>query len=285
LPGDPEVVHSFSFQAPNIGSARLVYTVHDLSFWTHPQFTSESNRLNCQRGMLKAIRAASALAFFSENSRNDFSALFPVPERVRMLPAVILPLASRFSCATVSRSDSPPGPWLSIGAMEPRKNFELLLDAFEIYRERSKWRRELCLAGGKGWKSEATWRRISDLQRRGTVEHRGYISDCELQRLYKSAFGFVFPSHYEGFGLPVLESMSQACPVITSKNSSLSEVGGEAVLYWDGKSAESLAESMLLLEENEKLYLHLSKAGLDRSRLFSWEKTGLGLRQFYDRLV
>jgi glycosyltransferase involved in cell wall biosynthesis len=285
LPGDPEVVHSFSFQAPSVGDAGLVYTVHDLSFWTHPQFTSESNRLNCQRGMLNAIRAASALVFFSENSRNDFSTLFPLPQRVRKLPAVVLPLASRFPSAPGARSASPPGPWLSIGAMEPRKNFELLFNAFEIYRERSKCARKLCLAGGKGWKSEATWRRVADLDRRGIVEHRGYVSDSDLQRLYKEAFGFVFPSHYEGFGLPVLESMSQACPVITSKNSSLPEVGGEAVLYWDGKSADSLAESMLQLEENEKLYVRVSKAGLDRARLFSWEKTALGLREFYTRLV
>jgi glycosyltransferase involved in cell wall biosynthesis len=79
--------------------------------------------------------------------------------------------------------------------------------------------------------------------------------------------------------------MSQACPVITSKNSSLPEVGGEAVLYWDGKAAESLAESMLQLEQDEKLYVHLSRAGLDRSRLFSWEKTALDLRGFYDRVT
>jgi glycosyltransferase involved in cell wall biosynthesis len=285
LPGDPEVVQSFSFQAPNVGNARLVYTVYDLSFWTHPQFASESNRLNCQRGMLNAIRAASALAFISENARNDFSTLFPLPERVRMLPTVVFPLASRFPGAPISRFEFLPGPWLSIGAMEPRKNFELLLDAFEIYRERSICGRKLCLAGEKGWKSEATWRRIADLQRRGVVEHLSYISDSELQRLYKTAFGFVFPNHYEGFGLPILESMSQGCPVITSKNSSLTEVGGEAVLYWEGKSAESLAESMLQLEEDEKLYVRLSKAGLERSRSFSWEKTALALRQFYHQLI
>jgi len=285
LPGDPEVVQSFSFQAPNIGNARLVYTVYNMDFWTHPQFASESNRLNCQRGMLNAIRAASALVFISENARNDFSTLFPLPKRVRMLPTVVLPLASRFLGSPISRSEFLPGPWLSIGTVEPRKNFELLLDAFELYRERSNCGRTLCLAGGKGWKSAAAWRRIADLQRRAIVEHRGYISDSELQRLYKAAFGFVFPRHYQGFGLPVLESMSQACPVITSKNSSLTEVGGEAVLYWDGKSAESLAECMLQLEDDEKLYVRLSKAGLDRSRSFSWEKTGLALRQFYNRLV
>ena len=135
LPGDPEVVHSFSFQAPNTGNARLVYTVYDLSFWTHPQFASENDRLNSQRGMLDAIRAASALAFISENARNDFSTLFPLPNRVRMLPTVVFPLASRFPGVPISRSEFLPGPWLSIGAMEPRKNFELLLDAFEIYEK------------------------------------------------------------------------------------------------------------------------------------------------------
>ena len=285
LPGDPEVVQSFSLQAPNTGNARLVYTVYDLSFWTHPQFASENDRLNSQRGMLNAISAGSALAFISESARNDFSTLFPLPNKVRMLPTVVFPLASRFPGVPISRSEFLPGPWLSIGAMEPQKNFELLLDAFEIYRERSNCGRKLCLAGGKGWKSEATWRRIADLQRRGIVEHRGYVSDSELQRLYKAAFGFVFPSLYEGFGLPILESMSQACPVITSKNSSLTEFGGGAVLYWDGKSAQSLADSMLQLEEDEKLYVRLSKAGLDRSRSFSWEKTALALRQFYNRLV
>jgi glycosyltransferase involved in cell wall biosynthesis len=285
LPGDPEVVHSFSFQAPNIGNARLVYTVYDLAFWTHPEFASESERLICQRGMLNAVRAASGLAFISENTRNDFSTLFPLPKRVQMLPTVVLQLASRFPSVAISRSELLPGPWLSIGTMEPRKNFALFLDAFEIYRKRSNCGRKLCLAGGRGWNSDATWRRIADLLRRGIVEHRGYVSDSELQGLFRASFGFVFPSHYGSFGLPVLEAISQACPVITSKYSSLIGVGGEAVLYWDGKSAESLAESMLQLEHDEKLYLRLSKAGLDRSRLFSWEKTTLNLREFYNQLI
>jgi len=284
LPGDPEIVHSFSFQAPAVGNARLVYTVYHLSFWTHPEFTTEANRLSCQRGLLNALRRASALVFISENSRNDFFSLLNCSDRVRALPSAVMPLASRFPGLAEARAGFSSGPWLSVGAMEPRKNIDLLLDAFENYQSRSNHRRKLCLAGGKGWKTEATWKRIADLQRRGLVEHRGYVSDSELERLYNEAFGFVFPSHYEGFGLPVLESMSQACPVICSKNSSLPEVGGDAVLYWDGTSAETLADSMLELEQDESQYKQLSKSGLDRSRLFSWEKTALELRMFYDRV-
>jgi glycosyltransferase involved in cell wall biosynthesis len=284
LPSDPDIVHSFSFQAPIVGSARLVYTVHDLSFWTHPEFTTEANRLSCQRGLLNALHRASALVFVSENSRNDFFSLLNCSDRVRALPSKVIPLASRFPGLAEARAGHSSGPWLSVGALEPRKNIDLLLDAFEIYQSHSNCRRKLCLAGGKGWKSEATWKRIAGLQRRGVVEHRGYVSDNELVRLYNEAFGFVFPSHYEGFGLPVLESMSQACPVICSKNSSLPEVGGEAVLYWDGESAETLAGSMLGLEHDETLYRQLSESGLERSRSFSWENAALALRTFYDRV-
>jgi glycosyltransferase involved in cell wall biosynthesis len=285
LPGEPEVVHSFSFQAPMVGNTRLVYTVYDLSFWTHPEFTTESNRLSCQQGMLKAMHSASALVFISENSRRDFYTIFPRPERIRKLPTTVISLASRFPGLAASRSSIRGGPWLSIGAMEPRKNFDLLLEAYEIYRRLSKFKRKLHLAGGKGWKSEATWNRIRKLELAGEVQHRGYISDRELQRLYSEAFAFVFPSHYEGFGLPVLESMSQACPVISSRNSSLPEVGGEAVCYWDGESAGTFAETMLRLEEDEEMYLRLSREGFQRARSFSWEKTALKLREFYEQIV
>jgi glycosyltransferase involved in cell wall biosynthesis len=285
LPGDPEIVHSFCFQAPAVGNARLVYTVHDLSFWTHPEYSTEVNRLACQRGLLDALHRASALTFVSENSRSDFYSLFPLPKRARALPSAVFLLASRFPNLPAPRTSYVPGPWLSVGAMEPRKNIDLLLDAFAIYRRQSKYQRNLCLAGGKGWKSDSTWNRIAGLQKTGAVEHRGYVSDNELLQLYTQAFGFVFPSRYEGFGLPVLESMSQACPVICSKNSSLPEVGGNAALYWDGQSAETLASAMLQLEEDEPLYRELSKAGLERSRLFSWEKTALGLRKFYEEFT
>jgi glycosyltransferase involved in cell wall biosynthesis len=285
LPGEPEVVHSFSFQAPIVGNARLVYTVYDLSFWKHPEFTTERNRLSCQHGMLNAIHSASALVFISENSRREFYFILPRPERLRKLRTIVIPLASRFPCVQGPRSSFKFGSWLSVGALEPRKNFDLLLDAYEIYRGGSKIKRRLHLAGGRGWKSEATWNRIVELRRGGAIQHRGYVSDSELQRLYQEAFAFVFPSHYEGFGLPVLESMSQACPVISARNSSLPEVGAEAVCYWDGESASTLAEAMLRLEEDEEMYLRLSREGLQRARSFSWEKTALQLREFYNKVV
>jgi glycosyltransferase involved in cell wall biosynthesis len=285
LPGYPDIVQSFSFNAPNVGTARLLYTVHDLSFWTHPEFMTEENRLSGQKGFLSALRRASALVFFSENTRDEFHSLLRISDRTRALPSTVMPLASRFPSVAEPRTEFVAGPWFSVGALESRKNIDLLLDAFEIYRARSKAPRRLCLAGGKGWKSEDTWKRIGDLQRRGLVDHCGYVSDIELQRLYAGAFGFLFPRHYQALGLPILESMSHACPVICSNNASLPEVGGDAALYWDGKSAGTFAEAMLRLEQDGGLYVRLSRNGLGRSRLFSWEKTARGLRQFYDQVI
>lgn len=285
LPGNPEIVHSHCFQAPFVGNARLVYTVYDLSIWTHPEFATEVNRLNCQQGMLNAIHFARGLVFISESSRRDFFQLFPGLRQRKGLVTTVVLLASRFDCVEEARSSFSPGTWLSVGSLEPRKNLDVLLDAFDIYWERSKSRRKLCLAGGKGWKSEGTWKRIRDLERRGMVQHRGYVPDTELQNLYRDAFALVFPSHYEGFGLPVLEAMSQACPVITSNNASLPEVGGDAVLYWDGKSAKTLAASMLELEQNEKMYVRISVKSLERARSFSWEKAAAELRKFYEQVA
>jgi hypothetical protein len=149
LPGDPQRKFVF-ISITSDSNALLVFSVHDLSFWTHPEFSTEQNRLSCQKGTLDAVHSADAFLFFSEISRNDFLTLFPGPKRVHSLPMAVLPLASRFSGVLTARTSFLEGPWLSVGSTEPRKNFDLLLDAYTIYQERSNRRRKLCLAGGKG---------------------------------------------------------------------------------------------------------------------------------------
>ena len=202
LPGYPEIVHSHCFEAPPVGDALLVYTMYDLSFWTHSEFTTETNRITCQGGVLDAIHSAAGLVFISENSRRDFLQLLPGLAERRGLAMTVIPLASRFPCISHGRTAFAAGPWLSVGALEPRKNFDVLLDAYEIYWQRSKRRRKLYLAGGKGWKSEGTRARISELQQRGMVRHCGYLSDSELYRFYQESFGFIFPAITKALACP-----------------------------------------------------------------------------------
>jgi glycosyltransferase involved in cell wall biosynthesis len=284
LPGDPDVVHSNCFQAPSTGRAKLIYTVYDVSFWANPELTTEANRLVCQRGTLDAISRASGFVFISESTRQEFERLLPGLCEKRGIETTVALLASRFPLIGEARQRVPDSEWLAVSSLEPRKNYEQLLEAFEIYWERSARKRRLVIAGGQGWKSEALRERIRVMEEKDMITYLGYVEDTRLWELYKNAFGLVFPSHYEGFGLPIVEAMSQGCPVITRKNTSLPEVGGDAAVYYND-STKDFVEQMLRLEEEPKLYLELSQMALNQARKFSWPRTAEKVLQLYEQIA
>ena len=284
LPGRPDIVHSNCFQAPKVGSAKLVYTVHDVSFWVYPEFTTEVNRLGCQQGVLEAVSRAAGLVFVSESTRNEFEKIFPGLCGRRNIATLVAAHASRFPNLPHPRQELPPGGWLAVGSLEPRKNYGALLDALERYWERSKDRRPLAIAGGSGWKSDDLRRRIQDLEKRGLVCYLGYVSEERLKQLYRESFALVFPSHYEGFGLPIVEAMSQGCPVITRRNSSLEEVGGGAVVYYN-ETMEDLVERMLSLETSSGFYCERSRLSLGQAAKFDWSTTARSILEFYHSLL
>jgi glycosyltransferase involved in cell wall biosynthesis len=262
-----------------------VFTVYDLSFWIYPEYTTEPTRLMCQEGVLRALGRAAAFVFISAFAKRDFERVLPgFISRTNVLTHVVR-LGSRYSvlASRVEKEDT--APWLFAGSVEPRKNLEALLDAIVIYWRSSRQRRKLVLAGGRGWNSQGLWKIISDLQDKGLVEHLGYVSDEALQALYQKSFALVFPSYYEGFGLPVVEAMSQSCPVICPSHSSLAEAGGNAAFYVKDLTAESLVGAMLALESQPELHASLTEAGLALSRLFSWDTEALKLRTFYQEVV
>jgi glycosyltransferase involved in cell wall biosynthesis len=284
LPGCPDIVHSNCYQAPKVGPAKLVYTVHDVSFWVYPEFTTEVNRLVCQQGVLEAVSRAAGLVFVSKSTRNEFEKIFPGLCDRRNIATLVAPNASRFTNLPQPRLEIPPGGWLAVGSLEPRKNYGALLDAMERYWERSKARRPLAIVGGSGWKSEDARHRIQDLEQRGLVCYIGYVSEERLKQIYGVSFALVFPSHYEGFGLPIVEAMSQGCPVITRRNSSLEEVGGGAALYYND-TVEDLVELMLSLENSSPFYLERSGLSLTQAAKFDWSTTARSILEFYRSLL
>jgi glycosyltransferase involved in cell wall biosynthesis len=284
LPGRPDIVHANCFRAPLVGSAKLVYTVYDLSFWIYPEYTTEENRLSCQRGTLDAIGRAAGFVFLSRSSLDEFERIFPGLLEEKDLKYSVALLASRFESVCSPRLIAPPSGWLAVGTLEPRKNYRRILDAFEIYFAKSVVKRRMTIAGGRGWKSENLVERINELQRRGLVNYEGYVDDARLRELYTDSFALIFPSHYEGFGLPVAEAMSQACPVITGKSSSLPEVGGSAAVYCNDDDAE-IAEAMLRLERDPSYYLAVSQASLVQASHFSWSAAAGSVLNLYDQLV
>jgi len=270
--GDPDIVHSNNFFCPRgLKRARLVYTLHDLSFLENPEWTTEQNRVGCMEGVFGASLLADALLANSQATLDHFLRVFPHFPRER---ASVMHLASRFgpeSPATPPkrlRGVEPGRFWLCVGTIEPRKNQVRLFEALAMLPGSA----PLVLAGGKGWLMDDMARVVEELGLTSRVRLTGYVSDAELAWLYRNCLGFVYPSLFEGFGLPVLEAMSLGAPVVTSNVSSLPEVAGGAALLADPLDPEAIAQAMRLLEGDPALRAGLSRRSLERAAHFGWDK-------------
>jgi glycosyltransferase involved in cell wall biosynthesis len=171
---------------------------------------------------------------------------------------------------------------LYVGTIEPRKNLLTLVRAFAEILRTTPLRPQLVIAGKKGWLSDDlyTYIKASDIADR--ILFTGYVTDDELCALYSSCRAFVYPSLYEGFGLPPLEAMACGAPVIASDIGSIREVAGEAARLVDPTDVDALARSIVRLLEDEGERRHLSSAGLKHAAGFSWERTARALREVYD---
>jgi glycosyltransferase involved in cell wall biosynthesis len=283
LPGNPEVIQSNSFQVIETAGAKLVFVVYDVSFWVCPEFTTEVNRLYCQQGVLDALRQADGLLFISESAKNEFETFLPGWLKRNNKPAVAIPLASRLQPRNGQKQEEPF--WLAVGSLEPRKNYSALFSAIDMYWRRSKQPSPVCIVALTGWKNDELKRKASELEARGRIRILGHVDEERLGSLYQEALALVFPSWYEGFGLPVLEAMQCGCPVVCSDRTSLSEIGGDAVWYIDPENPESICDAMLALEEDAALRHKYRQAGLHRASQFSWRRTAIATLEFYRKVL
>ena len=289
LPGEPDIVQSNSYQAPPVGKARLVFFVHDVSYWVHPEFATDGNRLHCQEGVFAALDRADGFLFNSEYSRYEFDRILSGWLERSGKPWAVTLLGSREPSPTPEDKAAPVASddafWLAVGTLEPRKNYDTLLDALDLYWARSPRPMPLRIAGGDGWKSDALKQHLTALETRGRIKRLGYVEEADLLRLYSRTQALIFPSWYEGFGMPVLEALGEGAPVICSDRSSLPEVAGDAAIYIDPASAESICQAMLTLEAEPARRLQISEAGRRQAARFSWEKTACATLDFYRRVL
>ena len=276
--GSPGLVHSNNFFCPRgLRRARLVYTLHDLSFLVDPSWSTEANRVGCLDGVFRAATGADWIVANSGYTRRHFLEVFPHYPAER---TAFLHPGSRYS----AESPAPPRPerfahlapegfWLSVGSLEPRKNQRRLVEAYALGGSRL----PLVLAGGKGWLMDDF---PKDLP--AGIALAGYVSDGELEWLYRNCFGFVYPSLFEGFGMPVLEALSLGAPVICSNTTSLPEVAGEAALLVDPLDTGAIAAAMARLASGEIAREALRDAGLRQARRFSWAASARKLLEIYE---
>jgi glycosyltransferase involved in cell wall biosynthesis len=288
--GSPGLVHSNNFFCPRgLRQARLVYTLYDLSFLVDPSWSTEANRVGCLDGVFRAATSADWIVADSEYTRRHFLEVFPHYPAERT--ECIYP-GSRYSLdspgpwhALEGRPErfpelAPGRFWLSVGSLEPRKNHRRLLEAYNRSRSlRNEPDLPLVLAGGKGWL-------MDDLEAGRSlgpgVMLTGYVSDRELEWLYRNCFAFLYPSLFEGFGMPVLEAMALGAAVICSNTTSLPEVAGGAGLLVDPLDAGAIAAAMVRLASGEIDREVLRAAGLRQARRFSWESSARKLLGVYE---
>ena len=232
--------------------------------------TAKSSSARIEQATIRpALRRAAALPCISDATRTDLVRLFPhaAPK------ASTIPLAADPAFAQpVARPGHPSlaGPYvLAVGTLEPRKNLERLVAAWSALGEDARRGNVLALVGPRGWDDDAILRAAHDA---GAVL-LGRVSEAELRALYAGCSAFVYPSLYEGFGLPVLEAMAAGAPVVTSSVSSLPEVAGGAALLVDPQDVDAIGGALARVLADDALAAELRRRGLKRARGFSWERT------------
>ncbi|MFT3876818.1 MAG: glycosyltransferase family 1 protein [Propioniciclava sp.] len=262
----PDVIHSPANFGPWLTRAPRVVTIHDLLSFRHPEYVP--GRLAAvQRALLRGTaRAASRVITVSEASAADIVGYLGVaPGKIDVVP----PAGSGRHAEPGEREDRL---LFSLGNRLPHKNFPLLLEALALIEPSA--RPGLVLPGGGAEDPLAPL--VERLGLGGSVRLAGWLAQSEVDRLYARATALVFPTRFEGFGLPVLEAMSAGCPVLCSDLPVLREVGADAAAYVDTTSAERLAEAITALLADAPRRAELSASGIARAAEFSWEATARG---------
>ena len=267
-----DILHTPILIVPPKRRVPLVVTVFDLTFASFPQHHLRTTRVLLGSGLRRAVRTADMFLAISENTKRDLVRLTGVdPKRVQVTPLAADPLFRPVQdSGTLARLGISRPYVLYVGTLEPRKNVPALLRAFAALEEKETL---LVLAGAKGWMYEQIFALTAELGLEGRVKMLGYVENDDLPVLYTEAQVFVYPSLFEGFGLPVLEAMQCGTPVITTNVSSLPEVAGDAAISFSPEDTAALTAALRRVLSEPELRDDLRGRSLDRAALFSWRKT------------
>jgi glycosyltransferase involved in cell wall biosynthesis len=273
----PDLVHFTNYLAPLASRVPYVVSFHDMTLSLFPGFHTLKKRVLTSTLIPLVARRARMILTPSESTRRDVVRLLGAqPERVRVIPYAASP-RFRPAAAAPERLQAlhgvRPPYFLYVGTLEPRKNLVRALRAFARVRHELPQHR-FVLVGERGWKYQEILREARRPELAERVSFLGYVAEEHLPPLYSNATALVYPSLYEGFGLPVVEAMACGAPVLTSRSSSLVEIADGCALLVDPTDEGALADGLRALGTNEELRRSLAQRGLARAATYSWERTG-----------
>jgi len=272
-----DLIHALAFVSPLINPRPSVVTIYDLTFIRYPERLSRARRVYLQALTPRSCRLARRVLAISESTKADLVELLAIPaEKIDVTPlgydqVRFRPLPADQVAAFRRDKDLPESFWLFLGTLEPRKNLLTLLEAYAQLPARE--RPLLVLAGAPGWDYAPIYAAIDRLRLNDSVLLPGFVPVDEMALWYNAASAFLYPSVFEGFGLPVLEAMACGTPVITSDISSLPEVASGAGLLMPPHDVDAWAAALVQARDDAEWRTQASAAGLARAQYFTWRRT------------
>jgi glycosyltransferase involved in cell wall biosynthesis len=275
---------------PLLFGAKSISFVYDISYDTHRDKADKKNSNLMMKRVPITLRQSDVIVTISENSKCEICERYGTEaDKIHIInPALdhdeYYPRSDEEQRLVAERYNIAKPYILYVGTIEPRKNIVGLLDAYAQLPKDLRGKYSLVLAGGKGWKNEEIYRRIKELSHLDIIL-TGYVPDDDLPALHTGASLFVFPTFYEGWGMPPLEAMACGTPVITSNNSSLPEVVGDAGIMVDAKDTTGLTGQMARVLTDKKLSAGLIEKGIKQAAKFSWDKSARQLSEIIENLA
>lgn len=290
MPHQLDLFHSPDFIPPRWGCRRAVITVHDLAFLHYPQFLTDDSRRYYHAQIGYAVRRAHAIIAVSHATRDDLINLLAAPPgKIAVIHEGVdrefRPMPAEAVKAALAQWRLSAGYLLFVGTFEPRKNVPGLLRAYARLRERCPDAPLLVLVGNRGWLFDEAMDCVRDLRLDPHVRFFENLPSAELPAVYNGACALVLPSHYEGFGFPVLEAMACGVPTVVANRSALPEIAGEAALAANPDDADELADAMQRASSDSALRAELREKGMQRARLFTWEKAARETVKLYEQTL
>ena len=287
---------SLIFHASNLlrnipKTPKLTATIHDMTAWSLPACHTPANIAADNAYAERVLKRADGLIAVSENTKRDAVQVLGLsPDKIRVIHLGIPPAYRSVptdAIARVTRRLALHKPYfLSVGTIEPRKNLDTLLTAWQALPPDFRENYHLIVAGPPGWSSGATTKRLlqANTENRG-IRYIGYVPEPDLPALTAGAAAFVYPSLYEGFGIPVAQAMAAGAPVITSNLSSLPEITGGAAVLIDPRSVTDLTAAIRRVGDSPGLRERLKTQGIDQAKQFTWEKAAAESLRYFSELA
>ena len=258
--------------------------VHDLAFLHYPSTIKKSHLLFYKRYTPKFLGKAISIATVSEFSKKDIIAQYGTDAKkinvvYNGVKEIFNPINNEAKATIKNKYTDGKEYFIYAGSIHPRKNLITLLKAFSVFKKRQQTNMKLVLAGRLAWQYESFEKDLKSYKYRNDVVLTGYVEEAVLAEIIGAAYGLVYPSFFEGFGVPVLEAMRCDVPVITSADSAMQEIAKDAELYADANSHTDIANKMMLLYKDENLRKELILKGRQIVKQYSWDKTATLLWQ------